>query len=577
MPRKAKGVYLKYDAATLQKALASVRDGKFFGAASKEFGIPKSTLRDHMQGRSSVEVRPGRKRSIPEELENQVVDKVIAAAQAGFPITKRQFLMKVGMLAKKMKLNTMFKNDVPGDDYWRCLKARRPDLVIRTAESCGINRMKGTTRTVVNKYFDDLEKIVTQMDLSDKPDRIWNCDETGLQFSPNPGKVLAKKGTRELLARSSNSQDSVTTLVCINAAEAAMPPFCVVKGKTMRSVQSFSTQNGPADALWTYQENAWMCEVLGVEWFSKVFLNHCGPERPQLLVLDSHGSHEVVELLDLARQNSIHIIALPPHTTHVLQPLDRVVFGPFKRAYRRACTEYLSESPDNTINKVSWPGLLKKTWEEAMRKTLIQKAFEASGIVPLNRGRIPDSVFSPSEPFCNNDEDDATATFTLPAATTTSTLPSATATSTLPSATATSTLPSTTATSTLPSATATCTLPAATATSTLPAATATSTLPAATATSTLPAATATSTLPAATTSLAATQLVATLQSAPIISGDFVPVRDISNQELLEIENISAVTTIPFSNQDISFLNGLQVEVEGSADLLQIDLFAEGVS
>ena len=91
----------------------------------------------------------------------------------------------------------------------------------------------------------------------------------------------------------------------------------------------------------------------------KVFLENCGSERP-LLILDGHGSNEVLELLEKARENDIHILAQRPHTTHALQPLDKVVFGPYKRAYRRVCIEYLSESSAHTVNKISGPGLLRK-------------------------------------------------------------------------------------------------------------------------------------------------------------------------------------------------------------------------
>ena len=78
-----------------------------------------------------------------------------------------------------------------------------------------------------------------------------------------------------------------------------------------------------------------MDNAIGVEWFKNVFLQHCGPDRLQVLILDSHGSHEVVELLELARQENIHIMALPPHITHYLQLLDQVVFGPFKKKKKK--------------------------------------------------------------------------------------------------------------------------------------------------------------------------------------------------------------------------------------------------
>ena len=195
----------------------------------------------------------------------------------------------------------------------------------------------------------------------------------------------AKKGSRELTDKSSNSKEGVTTLVCINVASKAMPPFCVLKGKTVRSVQTISTHIAPPDTVWLIRKTQGCAMNLGLNGPNKIFLKHCGPERPQLFILDSHESHEVLELLESSRQNSIHVLTRPSHTTHILQPLDRVVFSPLKHSYQRSCTEYMSEDTSRTINKVSWPPLLRKAWEETMREELLKKAFEATGIVPLNK------------------------------------------------------------------------------------------------------------------------------------------------------------------------------------------------
>ena len=94
-----------------------------------------------------------------------------------------------------------------------------------------MNRMRGTDGATIASYFDGLENLVHNLGLAEKLQCVWNADETGLQFSLSPGKVLAKKGSRKLTAKSSNSKEGVTTLVCINVAGKAMPPFCVVKGK----------------------------------------------------------------------------------------------------------------------------------------------------------------------------------------------------------------------------------------------------------------------------------------------------------------------------------------------------------
>ncbi|XP_005113599.1 jerky protein homolog-like [Aplysia californica] len=254
-------------------------------------------------------------------------------------------------------------------------------------------------RDVVDRYFGDLHKTITELGLREKPAQIWNCDETGLTFCPDASKVLAAKGARNVEARCSPSKDNITTLVCVNAAGSVMPPMCVVKGKTNRSIHSFAIQDSPEGTIWAYQENGWMNDDIGVQWFQQVFLPNCGDSRSQLLILDSHHSHEVLELLEMAKEQLVHVLALPPHTTHMLQPLDRVVFKPFKTAYRRHCIEFLTANPGKTINKVTWPSLLSKTWMSTLKPELIQKAFEATGIHPVDRTRIPESAFLPGDAY----------------------------------------------------------------------------------------------------------------------------------------------------------------------------------
>ncbi|KAK4074662.1 hypothetical protein Purlil1_12881 [Purpureocillium lilacinum] len=75
-----------------------------------------------------------------------------------------------------------------------------------------------------------------------------------------------------------------------------------------------------------------------VEWLEKVFIPRTEPADPaerRLLVLDGHGSHETVDFMYLCYQHKIHLLFLPPHTSHVLQPLDLSVFPPLKHYYRK--------------------------------------------------------------------------------------------------------------------------------------------------------------------------------------------------------------------------------------------------
>ena len=65
-----------------------------------------------------------------------------------------------------------------------------------------------------------------------------------------------------------------------------------------------------------------------LEWF-KSFLKNIPPTRPVLVIEDGHSSHISLEVIKLAQNNDVHLLCLPSHTTHILQPLDISVFKPF--------------------------------------------------------------------------------------------------------------------------------------------------------------------------------------------------------------------------------------------------------
>jgi hypothetical protein len=177
-----------------------------------------------------------------------------------------------------------------------------------------------------------------------KPENMWNMDESGFHMEHDPAKIVCKKGVRAVNSRVSSSRENVTVVACTSAAGEVMPPMFIVKGKTYKSLRGFQTTDAPAHSRWTFQAKAWMEDALGVEWFVNVFLKHCGPDRPQVLFLDQHHSHEVFELLEIAKRQNIHIVAFPPHSSHWLQPLDMSCFASLSKSFRSICSEFMAQS-----------------------------------------------------------------------------------------------------------------------------------------------------------------------------------------------------------------------------------------
>ena len=79
-----------------------------------------------------------------------------------------------------------------------------------------------------------------------------------------------------------------------------------------------------------YTKSGWM----DAETFKK-FIHHLSrhavPERPIVLLIDSVSSHIDMEVLQLAIESQIELYRIIPNATHLMQPLDKGVFGPLKK------------------------------------------------------------------------------------------------------------------------------------------------------------------------------------------------------------------------------------------------------
>ena len=57
-----------------------------------------------------------------------------------------------------------------------------------------------------------------------------------------------------------------------------------------------------------------------------------GPVR--LLILDGYASHISTEAIEFCEAHKIILLCLPPHTTHLIQPLEVGVFAPLAITYK---------------------------------------------------------------------------------------------------------------------------------------------------------------------------------------------------------------------------------------------------
>lgn len=317
----------------------------------------------------------------------------------GFGLTRRMLSVRVGRIVRRLGIRTPFHNGVPGKDWINGFLKRHSDISLRKPQALSTVRARMLNQTVTNNYFKTLADIFKQLDLTNKPMCIWNIDETSVPLLHKPSRVLGQTGSKNIPGRVGNNRDNVSVLACVNAAGGEIPSLVIVKVKTYKCLNAYNTSEGVPGSVYTYQERAWMEDALGEIWFQDHFLKHCGPQRPQLIILDSHSSHETLGLIDAAVANNIALLAFPPHTTQWLCPLDKTIFGPLSREYSRVCTEFMAANPNNLVSKWEWTKLFRLAHDRAFSVSNITSGFKKCGIYPLNPNAIPATAIAPSKPF----------------------------------------------------------------------------------------------------------------------------------------------------------------------------------
>lgn len=134
-------------------------------------------------------------------------------------------------------------------------------------------------------------------------------------------------------------------------------------------------------------------------WLRYLFLPNIPPGRPVLLLLDGHSSHYEPDTIRLAATEGIVILCLPPHTTHVSQPLDVSFFKPLKTYWSDACHHYMQNNPGRVVTKYQFSSLFSASWYKAIRPENLISGFRNVGICPFNS----DAIKIPEVPYASED------------------------------------------------------------------------------------------------------------------------------------------------------------------------------
>lgn len=221
-------------------AVVSVRSGTSVNAAAKANNVPRRTLADYLKRTEPTQrVGLGRKATLSVAQEKELVERIIRMQRVGFGLTRAQVCKVVYRFVtnEEMPIKHQFKNGVGGRRWFEGFLKRNPELSIRAPEPLSYGRLMRFNKTTVASYFTLLEETLEELELKDRPELIYNVDESGLQLCyGKPSKILAEKGSKRVhAATNAEKGETVTVTACSNATGSNwIPPYILFKGKNRK-------------------------------------------------------------------------------------------------------------------------------------------------------------------------------------------------------------------------------------------------------------------------------------------------------------------------------------------------------
>ncbi len=111
----------------------------------------------------------------------------------------------------------------------------------------------------------------------------------------------------------------------------------------------------------------------------------------KVLLGDNLAAHLSPYVLAMCERHNVRFVFLPENSTHLLQPLDRSIFGPLKQHWRKVLTNWKIECTREgreyaTIPKEIFPMLVGKLLERDFSSAIIS-GFAATGVHPFSMER----------------------------------------------------------------------------------------------------------------------------------------------------------------------------------------------
>jgi len=387
---RPKNPHLIEKEARLQEAIDAVLSKKYkCHTAALAFKVPRRMLYDRVNGNRKFRPQAHELAQILSNAEEkELVRWITRLTITGYPPRHVTLLEMADEIRKRRVKNindeSMQLIEYPniGTQWVSRFLRRHPELVSVTPRSIDAVRVKDTSPERLTQWFEDLRQVIEEYDI--KQENMYNMDESGFAIGEKEAtRCIINAQIRQQYQAKPGRQEWVTAVECICADGTVIPPLIIFRAENLSREWIPATING--DWKLSCNSKGWTSNEHGIQWLRRCFEPFTREKAAgayRLLICDGHDSHITGEWIAHCMNNNIILMILPPHSSHLTQPLDVGVFGPLKK-YMAAEIEPLMRTGVMRVQKVEWLAAFIAAHNKAFSIQNIQGGFRGTGIYPF--------------------------------------------------------------------------------------------------------------------------------------------------------------------------------------------------
>lgn len=373
--------FLQAIEAIKSKSLPSIR------AAARVYDVPHSTLATRLHGVLTRQKAHSERRKLLFTEEEALIQWILSMDERGFAPRVSVVRKMADILISARITPSINASQTVGENWVRKFIGRHEQLKSKYTRKYDYQRALCEDPKAINDWFRLVENTRAKYGIPDED--VYNFDETGFQMGVIGTARVVTRSERagKAITIQPGNRDWVTVIETVNATGWALPPMIIFSGKMH---QALWYKELPPHWTIGLRENGWTNDRLGLLWLQTVFNYHTQTRTTgqyRLLILDGHGSHVTPEFDRYCIDNAIIVLCMPPHSSHLLQPLDVGCFSPLKSAYRHQI-EICMQLGRNHIDKLDFIEAFKPARLSALNTSNIRSGFAATGLIPYNPQRV---------------------------------------------------------------------------------------------------------------------------------------------------------------------------------------------